>query len=489
MKQCVYGSVTLVLWSLASHTSAATWVVDPGGSGDYSTIVEAVEASAPKDTLLLALGVHEVGDELVIRGEGGVGSVAILGQGEPEETRIESRHPTDSPGTIRLEYTTADMFIANVTISDASPDGASRAVYVGGGAVEMVNCILDGAYDRVVEVNGGSAVLDECLITSADDGTAFDIAGLLIATRCDVIGPFGVAINCVPGSTLEVTQTRILGADVALRGHGRRALIERCQFGGITTTVMDFDGPLVVTGCLLSENGPSSANALVRLYSDATVLNSTLVDNAAPGTPSDLWRSVILVQGDATNVSLANNIVASNDAVGVRSLSPDVAFTCNLLWDNGPLDQMGLSPLDLSTVLADPLFCDPDGSDYSLDSSSPAWNGPCGQIGAFQVGCGFVGAGSPTAGAAVSIVTHPNPFNPRTALTLVLEGASATTGLLVYDAGGRLVRSLVEREALGSGRFTWDGRDERGRVVSSGVYFATAGTTAGTVTRSVVMTK
>jgi flagellar hook assembly protein FlgD len=44
--------------------------------------------------------------------------------------------------------------------------------------------------------------------------------------------------------------------------------------------------------------------------------------------------------------------------------------------------------------------------------------------------------------------------------------------LRVFDARGRLVRTLVEgyREA-GPGSARWDGRDRRGTAVASGVYF------------------
>ena len=43
--------------------------------------------------------------------------------------------------------------------------------------------------------------------------------------------------------------------------------------------------------------------------------------------------------------------------------------------------------------------------------------------------------------------------------------------LMVYDVSGRLVRTLVSR-ILSAGTFseTWDGRDDNGRLASSGVY-------------------
>ena len=68
---------------------------------------------------------------------------------------------------------------------------------------------------------------------------------------------------------------------------------------------------------------------------------------------------------------------------------------------------------------------------------------------------------------------YPNPFNPS--ITLVLENfhqAKSPPAVAVYDILGRLIRRL-SANGLGGGRpqIGWDGRDEQGRPVPSGVYF------------------
>ena len=64
----------------------------------------------------------------------------------------------------------------------------------------------------------------------------------------------------------------------------------------------------------------------------------------------------------------------------------------------------------------------------------------------------------------------PNPFNPYTTITFTIP-ESGMVSLMVYDVSGRLVRTLVSR-TLSAGTFseTWNGRDDYGRPVSSGVY-------------------
>jgi len=67
----------------------------------------------------------------------------------------------------------------------------------------------------------------------------------------------------------------------------------------------------------------------------------------------------------------------------------------------------------------------------------------------------------------------PNPFNPATAISYsVPDGTSLAVSLAVYDIRGKLVRTLVN-QVKNAGTYTvfWDGSDESGVQVSSGVYF------------------
>ena len=67
--------------------------------------------------------------------------------------------------------------------------------------------------------------------------------------------------------------------------------------------------------------------------------------------------------------------------------------------------------------------------------------------------------------------SYPNPFNPAVVIPLDLATDAARVSLTVYDVLGRRIRQ-VWQGPLGAGRhrFTWDGRDEAGKVVAAGVY-------------------
>jgi hypothetical protein len=66
----------------------------------------------------------------------------------------------------------------------------------------------------------------------------------------------------------------------------------------------------------------------------------------------------------------------------------------------------------------------------------------------------------------------PNPFNPRTMIRYHVAVPGEPVSLRVFDVTGREVITLVDRDAgVGTKAIWWDGRDDKGRAVASGVYF------------------
>ena len=95
----------------------------------------------------------------------------------------------------------------------------------------------------------------------------------------------------------------------------------------------------------------------------------------------------------------------------------------------------------------------------------------------------------PTALVDFLAQNRPNPFNPVTTIVFGLDEASHAS-LEIYDATGRLVRLLVD-DQLGANRYerTWDGKDNAGRPVASGVYFYKLVTKDFTQTKKMVLLK
>ncbi len=105
------------------------------------------------------------------------------------------------------------------------------------------------------------------------------------------------------------------------------------------------------------------------------------------------------------------------------------------------------------------------------------------------------GAGQPTsvkAGPQIPTTltlyqNYPNPFNPETAIRFDLPNAGHVQ-LRIYDRLGREVRTLADQTLeAGSHLLRWDGRDNAGRNVASGVYFYELITPARKLSRKMVL--
>jgi hypothetical protein len=66
---------------------------------------------------------------------------------------------------------------------------------------------------------------------------------------------------------------------------------------------------------------------------------------------------------------------------------------------------------------------------------------------------------------------YPNPFNPATVIEYALP-KSSDVKIKIYNILGQEVRNLVnERQEAGYKIIGWDGKDDQGREISSGIYF------------------
>jgi len=84
---------------------------------------------------------------------------------------------------------------------------------------------------------------------------------------------------------------------------------------------------------------------------------------------------------------------------------------------------------------------------------------------------------------------RPNPFNPTTTIEYVLA-TGGQVSLRVYDVKGRLVRTLVDgQKGVGAHAEVWNGRNNRGEPVASGVYFYRLRTGQTVFTKKAILLK
>ncbi|MBU1950565.1 MAG: hypothetical protein KJ927_17765 [Candidatus Eisenbacteria bacterium] len=250
---------------------------------------------------------------------------------------------------------------------------------------------------------------------------------------------------------------------------------------------------------------------------DDYVIIRTFIHNTSGSTMDEMYASLFLDfdLGDGTDdtggIDRARSLVymtdTSGEYVGLRLLdadqSPDRRANLTLIhnptyvWPQSYLldaDKMGfLRGTNRSYILED--GSTPD--DYSvLVSAGPFSLAPGDsnevtfvvlggssladlQANSDQAQIQFIGdaAGTPDQENPALLTTcllpnQPNPFNPKTMVRFQLSSPGQVK-LAIYNVGGRRIRSLAQG-AFGGGphAIIWDGRDDSGQPVASGVYFS-----------------
>jgi len=84
---------------------------------------------------------------------------------------------------------------------------------------------------------------------------------------------------------------------------------------------------------------------------------------------------------------------------------------------------------------------------------------------------------------------YPNPFNPTTTIGYGLASQALVT-ISIYDINGQLVRMLVsDTKPAGLYTVNWDGRNQAGNSVASGVYLSRMSAGSFVETKKLVLLK
>jgi hypothetical protein len=179
------------------------------------------------------------------------------------------------------------------------------------------------------------------------------------------------------------------------------------------------------------------------------------IDNAPGGSRSSM------AQMDATEAPYGDIVALHESHCFVPTVSALDIDTEELFYDiAGDPSIMSHTPFDTiyyPSVNEAHVFISPQCADQVLE----------------EVRIGVVGVEEhvPVPDRVVLMQNWPNPFNPITNIGFGIK-EQAYVSLRIYDAAGRLVTTLID-ESRPAGWYdeAWDGRDDAGRPVSSGVYF------------------
>jgi hypothetical protein len=205
----------------------------------------------------------------------------------------------------------------------------------------------------------------------------------------------------------------------------------------------------------------------------SNVIDGYSVDNLAPEAPYSLAAER---QADGVHLTWNHDMVPDlNDYAIYRSLTPGKSPGPSQFF----MSSTGTTALDAGAPGGALYYC-VTARDANGNESAPS------NEAGVDVG---TGAGDSPALTALTIrQNRPNPFHATTDFEVGLPAASPVT-IEVFDVTGKNVSTMAIAGAKGWQRIPFAGRDERGRPLASGVYFARVSAAGATVTSKMVIAR
>lgn len=214
---------------------------------------------------------------------------------------------------------------------------------------------------------------------------------------------------------------------------------------------------------LTRKNTPTSVTLSHTGYYDAPsgALSVTAAASTDENLPAGDWRLQIVLTESEIAWSAPNGIETHMDIM--RDMYPDAGGTPVVFTGGLPQTVEATATFDVSPY--DAMHCDVV---YFLQNYSTKEVFQAGSVPVTDLG-DMTGVASAAPAFQLGNV-FPNPFNPKTTIPVTLP-RGMHVHLEIVDAQGRLQRVLEDGSLpAGNHAFTWDGRDESGSIVASGVY-------------------
>ena len=452
------------------HIMADTYVPD-----DYATIQEAIDASVDGNMIIVRPGTYDEYD------------IDFAGKA----VTVTSTDPQD-PAVVAATVVNADS-MGGVFIFQSGEDTTSvlTGLTLTGGAATFGGGILCISSSPTITYNN---ITDNAATGTFPEGQGGGI-------YCDSSSSI-VSYNTITGNSANSGGGIYLSDSSPTLLHNNIAENTVSVGGG---GIVCSNSALTILNNNITDNtatlgGAGGGGIVCNNSSSLTVTNTNLWNDDAAEGP-EIW-----VGNNSTLTIGYSNVEGGQTPVFVEAGS-------TLNWGNGMID-------------TDPLFRDVVGEDYHLmavvcgDSS----DSPCidagdpgmtdlvldcwGGLGATRSDMGaYGGGGEPVAiedentnpdfaslpRAFDLAQNYPNPFNPSTTIAIEVPGTAGTkqpVRLTIYDIRGRRVKILIDSGLEpGNHLVQWDGRNDRGETISSGIYLYTLKAAGETFTRKMAVLK
>lgn len=475
------------------YASPRVIYVDAGGTGDELMIQDGIDATVcDGDTVVVLPGTYTGSGNRDLTFDGR--NITVIGQGGPANTIIDCQTVSRAFHFENVEDTTAVVSGFTIRNGGFAFRGRGLGDYDGGGifcewsSPTLRNLVIENCWAYKgggIAWAHGAPVLEDVLIVdcAADTGAGAYGEGTIIWNRG------ADSTEDLRGRRQDFAKLRnveFLENSADYRGGGMYCLESYAQLRDVTfrENYAQFGGGMYCVESYadlertLFAGNESEHGAAVYFENDygTGIMRSTIAHNVATGDFAaavefdDSYGSVLY--------SIISHTVGGSAVRCIGDAWPCIDH-CDIYANAGGDTICGECDfLRNENISYNPLYCDGEAYDFTLHTDSrclPAQNPWGEQIGRY--GAGACGLSDVDDGAApvTSLALHapsPNPFARSS--TIVYEAPTSDDNLMVrvYDVSGRLVTTLHDGPVSDKrGTLRWDGRDEAGLRVASGVYF------------------
>ncbi len=427
----------IVLFLLGVTSLFATIIRIPE---DWPTIQDGIETAVDGDTILLGTGSH-IGNILIQDKSLVLGSERIFGDDVQWLTQLTGFY--DEPIITIENDSDKHVEIIGLTIRDGFSTINGGGIYCGPGSrVSFSHCAIQY---NVSTDNGGGIYCEE--------NAAIALHDVVIRGNRSVNNGGGIyfgngANGAINRCLIVENDCRDIGSDE--RGSGTAIFCDSTQLQITSTTIADnntysswMGGPYVASiqgssrGSLLEIVNSIQHEDHLSIFQLGTVTYAyTLVDNiVSVDTVNDLEGNLTLDPGFAEEEGIYR---LSNGSVCID------AGTAFFVWEDDTL----------------------------IDIPPGEYDGVAPDMGAYEFGMVVVEDLTAVPVRYSLLQNYPNPFNPVTTIGYSVPEQSKIT-LTVFDIRGEEVMKLLNKEKPpGNYEVLWNGLNESGNPVSTGVYFA-----------------
>ncbi len=316
-------------------------------------------------------------------------------------------------------------------------------------------------------------------------------ASLLYTSIYNNSANWGGGISVWNNSQIDLLNTSIYGNSASVDGGGIDVYIN-CDVNLSYTSIYGNSASVDGGGIMIQNSTP-------------VIKNCTIYDNEALncGSQIDCWSGGLeavnsIIGGNSTNGSVYFNIVEPTfdyfdfyNSDGPDFDGPSIPTTLGVVTT---FNNNGFPCDEFMNIFSDPLFVDPSNNDFHLSEGSPCIDagdpnsppdpdGTIADMGRFYYEQTEINENTVVPTTDYLHQNYPNPFNPTTTITFSLTAKNAKNAkLVIYNLKGQKVKtfSITPRPSTtlrmtqaGSNQYSvvWNGDDDSGNPVSSGIYF------------------